>query len=116
MHELILNIGLARRGRPNLLPRQVRRVLWHNRISVVRSVVKQSATEPTLVCAVLLPAAPDTRHAAAEGDLAAVYRAAVDLEQEAIAVFDPVLNEGILVGPQATAWGDFNPAFFLNLS
>lgn len=113
---ILINIGLARKGKPDNSLDDVFNALATHGVSVLQHHVAQSSTEQTFIAAVDLPRAPDTRHAAAHGDLGAVYRTAQQLEQEAIAVFDPAINQGVLVGPKSAAWGEFNPKFFLDLN
>ena len=113
--SLLLNIGLARKGKDNLTIRQVYHALAAQDISVMQSAVHKSNTELTFVCKVVLPVAVDDRHPFAAGDLSAVHRAAERLEQDCIAVWDDSSNAGVLVGPRAAAWGTFNPSFFLKL-
>lgn len=112
---VLLNIGLARKGKGNLTIREVYHALAAQDISVMQSAVHQSNTELTFVCRAVLPVAVDDRHPFAAGDLSAVLRAAGRLEQDCIAVWDPEVAEGTLVGPRAAAWGTFNPSFFLKL-
>ena len=114
--HILLNIGLARKGKPDLHVVDVLLALEGHGVTVFRHAVHQSATEATVVAAVELPRAPDERHAAAHGDLGAVYRAAQQLEQDCIAVYDPAIKQGILVGPKAADWGEFQPRYFLNLN
>ena len=47
------------------------------------------------------------------GVRSAVHRLAVNLGQDCIAAHDGA--DGALIGPDAAAWGDFNPEFFFNL-
>ena len=72
-------------------------------------------SDPDTVLRDDLPAVPDTRHPLASGDYGALYRVAQRLQQDCIAVYDETLQRGQLVGPRASAWGTFNPSFFLNL-
>lgn len=113
--HILLNVGCARKGQPDLQPVDVLLALEGHGVTVFRHVVHQSNTETTVVAAIELPRAPDERHAAAHGDLGSVYRAAQQLEQDCIAVYDPTIKQGILVGPKAAQWGEFNPKYFLNL-
>jgi hypothetical protein len=113
--HILLNVGLARKGQPDLSVVDVLLALEGHGVTVFRHVVHQSATEATVVAAVELPRAPDERHAAAHGDLGAIYRSAQQLDQDCIAVYDESIKQGILVGPKAAQWGDFNPTYFLNL-
>ncbi len=113
--HILINVGLARKGQPDLSVVDVLLTLEGHGVTVFRHVVHQSATETTVVAAVELPHAPDERHAAAHGDLGAIYRSAQQLEQDCIAVYDPSVRTGILVGPRAADWGEFQPKYFLNL-
>ena len=114
--HILLNVGCAREGQPDLKPGDVLTALMGHGITVFQHAVHQSATETTVVAAVELPRAPDERHAAAHGDLGAVYRSAQQLDQDCIAVYDPAINTGVLVGPRAAQWGEFNPKYFLDLN
>ena len=69
-------------------------------VDVVEQSVQQSTTEPTLVATLSRPLTPTEAH-----DLS------VALKQEAIA--QHANNTGALYGPNAAAWGDYNPDFFL---
>lgn len=115
MNHVLLNIGLHVAGKNPLSVVEALAALRAERISVFAYDTHLSDSEPTLVAIVTLPAAPDSRHGAAEGDLTAVHRVAEALRQEAIAVFDPKASEGVLVGPNAAAWGAFKPEFFITL-
>lgn len=114
--HILLNVGCARKGQPDLQPADVLLALGGHGVTVFRHVVHQSNTETTVVAAIELPRAPDERHAAAHGDLGSVYRAAQQLEQDCIAVYDPAIKQGILVGPKAADWGEFQPKYFLDLN
>lgn len=55
-------------------------------------------------------------HVAPEGMLEfneLVFEAAMDLEQDCIAVYNATAMSGALIGPRADAWGAFNPDFFI---
>lgn len=41
-----------------------------------------------------------------------VYQLAQELEQDCIAAYSPELNRGVLIGPNAEAWGEFNLEYF----
>ena len=114
MKTILLNIGMARKGQPDLTTGQVRAALVREDISLLQHATHVSTTEQTFVARVILPASPDTRHEAAEGDVQALYRVAQRLSQDCIAAWDG--SAGILVGPNAAAWGEFNGKFFLNLN
>lgn len=66
----------------------------------------ESDTEPTVVVLAEDSIGPTSVRGA-------LYAVAQALGQQAIAVWDPMTQRGALVGPQADAWGEFNPAFFI---
>ena len=77
-------------------------------------VVKQSASEPTLVIRGVITR--EDRLSQYKFRLF-LFRLSVALSQDCIAaVFEPhgKLPVGELIGPKADAWGPFNPDFFLN--
>jgi len=113
--KTIINLGLAVSGAHVHTAEQALVALARERVSVIRYDTFVSDTELTLVAEVDLPAVPDTRHPLADGDFPALYRVAQRLQQDCIAVWDETLQRGQLVGPRASAWGTFNPSFFLNL-
>lgn len=60
----------------------------------------------------------DTLVVACFGDDGALFRAmvyelAMDLQQDCIAVYNATSFSGALIGPNAAAWGEFNPEFFI---
>lgn len=69
-----------------------------------RVVDSPAGAEQTLTCSILSPL---TR----EEFRFRVFNAAVALGQDCIAVYDGAAGE--LIGPNAEAWGDFQPAFFV---
>lgn len=100
----LLNIGLAAKGRPNHTPEEALaalRIIGGGR--AIRAEVHPSDTEPTLVVEVRSPLYA-----------AALFAVAASLNQDAIAQFDPH-SGGQLVGPNASAWGEFDPDQFLTL-
>jgi hypothetical protein len=102
----ILNVGLAT-GADTLSARHVEQTLRGVGFTVQLTSVRRSATEPTLVARVTID----------DGDMAeALYEASVQLAQDCIAVWCPPTNLGLLIGPNAAAWGEFNPEFFLVFS
>lgn len=64
------------------------------------------AGEPTLVVSL-------SGRFAAGALRGAVYALAEENEQDCIAVFEPETGRGVLVGPKAADWGEFNPDFFV---
>lgn len=107
----ILNVGLTASSDsafPNGIPAaSAAQVLRNNGFTVHTTSVRRSATEPTLVALVSID----------DGDMAdALHEASVQLAQDCIAVYCPGTEKGLLVGPKAAAWGEFNPEFFLVFS
>lgn len=104
--QVILNIGLARKNKPNLTVKQVAAVLEANGFWMTEAVVLPSDTEPTLVTVV------DAHRAARHLPVSTgIYRASFALDQDCIAAY--TMGKGKLIGPNACAWGTFNPEFFL---
>jgi len=104
---LLLNIGLARQGKPNYKPEQAVVELDHAGITVHAHVTHNSDTERTVVALVDVPRSyVDER----------IFSVAVALGQGCIAVYDQLADKGRLVGPRADAWGEFNPEYFLLLN
>jgi hypothetical protein len=104
----ILNIGLARNdGAPNNTVAQVLQDVQGMGLAYRTGRLLQSDTEPTLV---IEAAAPRSGYAWLPE---AVHMLAQVLGQDCIAVFDTQGNDTGLYGPNAEAWGEFNPEFFL---
>ncbi len=103
-----LNIGLARQGKPNLTRSEVISALCdQGLLQAGNTSVLFSDTEPML-------AIPVRTSIFTQGPLnEAVHRAAVALDQEAIAVWCPSLKTGALFGPKSLERGPFDPAGFL---
>lgn len=101
-----INVGLVNTA-GNISSAAARAALADAGIKVVTSNVLRSDTEPTLIALVDI----------ACGSLSSAINHVCDaLEQDCIAVVNEKLDDGILVGPNAAAWGTFNPEFFLTLS
>ncbi len=97
----VLNIGLATRDGGSITAKQALDVLrWQLGRTVLDWTVAQSATEPTLVAEI------DAKLSPLEGE-----HLAERLRQDCVAQFDGF--NGQLYGPNAEAWGPFNPAYFL---
>ena len=107
--KMTLNIGLAREGKPNLTADQVK-TLVARRFSagVYRVAVYESDTEPTLVVAAVGNPEFLGRY------VSEIFSIAETLNQDCIAVY---LGGGVgkLIGPRAEAWGEFNPAYFIDI-
>ena len=111
--KITLNIGLALEGKPNLTADEALAAVKTSGLLVGRYATVQSDTEPTLVVdartdsAVMIPFN------------ASVWQIADALSQDCIAVYIPNTNkpaaEGMLIGPRAAAWGEFNPAYFIDI-
>lgn len=98
-----VNIGLAVNGGGSVTPDHALAVLRTvGGVRPLRAAVRQSDSEPTLVAEIDRPLYA-----------AAAFAVADALHQDAIAQFDG--RSGDLFGPNAAAWGRFNPTFFLNL-
>lgn len=107
--KFILNIGLARKGKPNLTADEVMQAVNATlSCAVVSSNQVVSDTEPTLVVSCVGQPRMMTVYAAK------VYRVSSTLGQDCIAVYWPEVKSGALIGPNAEAWGEFNPKFFFD--
>lgn len=114
--KTILNIGLARNdGAPDngVLHVVVKLNQFGFRLKAgeVHEVTHALGTERTLVVEVYPRDGIATR--------AAVYRLSLELAQDCIAVGfvqDGTVTSGELIGPKAADWGEFDPAYFVNLS
>lgn len=95
----ILNIGLHGPDGP-IAPAAVAFALRAVGADIDCVVIRQSDTEPTLVAALKNRLLPFTIHALA-----------AQLKQEAIAAWDG--TRGRLIGPKASAWGQFDGRYFL---
>jgi len=96
-----LNVGLKRSDNGQLLSYVfVEQVLLHLGLGVVDFKLFQSDSEPTAVVTIR------------DIDFPLVETAAEFLRQDAIAVYSPH-RLGVLIGPKAAEWGDFNPEFFI---
>lgn len=105
--NLLLNIGLARKNKPNVKSQQVIAELLTAGFVVRSHTTLSSDTEPTVVASVKAPSF------LVEERVAAISCA---LSQDCIAVYNPETCKGTLLGPRAAAWGDFNPEYFLLLN
>lgn len=109
--SIILNIGRAVPATGAILPASaVYAALEARGLEVLSSVHMQSDSEPTIVAEVESwtdGLGFDAAQARAIADLSA------DLGQDCIAAYDLSEGRGLLLGPRADAWGDFNPAFFI---
>ncbi len=102
--DVILNIGLAREGNSNIGQGTVLREVIAS-FGAAAVTFKHSDTEVTAVCCV-------------EGFNPGHLRQQVEflarlLGQDCIAVYEPKLGAGQLIGPRAEKWGTFNPEFFI---
>ena len=106
-----LNIGLDEAGSANLQGQRNARAAFALSLAEIAGYVlasrrAQSATEDTLIVRMAIGKIDklfaDRMHALA-----------VDLYQDCIAVYDATNYSGELVGPNAAAWGEFNPEFFI---
>lgn len=103
--NLILNIGLNTNTGGSLLPSDALAMARELGFFVVSSAVHQSNSELTLVVMAEVPAGYEVERS---------ERLARDCRQDCIAIYT-AQAVGQLVGPKASAWGPFNPDFFLML-
>jgi len=107
----ILNIGLARNGKPNLGLIDVMRAIGNvSLVHVDHAVVLNSDTEPTVVVAVGVSADASDAGISVKDSVRVL---ACLLDQDCIAVFDTEGDVTGLYGPRSDAWGEFNPDYFL---
>lgn len=103
MYDAIINVGMVSSdGSKTFDIDEVFAALHANGIIAYPTfaTVVESDSEPTVVVHAIIAADSD------------VYNAAVDLEQDCIAVWAGRAREGSLIGPNAKKWGPFNPRFF----
>lgn len=104
----ILNIGLARQGNSNVGVGTVLREIASCGFRLVNHAIHHSGTEITVVAQV------NRRYGYTPAAECAAHLATL-LGQDCIAVYNPERDFGYLAGPNAAAWGEFNPAYFLML-
>lgn len=113
-----LNIGLDIAGKANLQSQRDSRAefaldfLRANGITqnILGARRAQSATEDTLVVELNVSSGAEQRLRDT------VHALAVSLEQDCIAVYNATGWSGELVGPNAAAWGEFNPDYFIRFN
>lgn len=99
----LINVGLNIGNKVDALTQEeVINQLAKRGIKVTKSALHKSDTENTLVAELSRPLTKDE-----------LFDLSVDLQQDAI----PQLSKdtGILTGPKAESWGDFNPEYFMDL-
>lgn len=99
----ILNIGLDAKGRRLPVERVLDTLNSVGGARTVRFEIHENDTEPTLVVQTTRPLYA-----------AAIYAVAQALNQDAIAQHEPY-HGGAMYGPNATAWGRFDPDQFIVL-
>jgi hypothetical protein len=104
--DVILNIGLKSDTLGDISVVLAKQMLWAADLLIKSERLVQSDTEPTLVVEVTSVNGPTLT-------LSALHNLSVDLGQDCIAVYRPKTKGGALVGPKASAWGRFNPEFFI---
>lgn len=109
MRTATLNIGLDRNDAGTNEPGTVIAALRLSGLTIVAGIrIERSATESTVIAEV----AAENHNAI----IGAVYLMCGTLAQDCIAtrincdIGEPI---GLLVGPNAVKWGEFNPAYFL---
>lgn len=99
-----LNVGLTRNDNSDYLTHeQVKTALERAGFYTHTITEAHSATEPTAIVVV--------SHKSFEAVVGAAYLVCGELAQDCIAV--KVADTGLLVGPNAVKWGEFNPTYFL---
>lgn len=116
-----INVGINVRGVPSLTVERIRSVLRNHGIGVERVELRapNGANPEATVIARVTPVTKNRRTAHVYNRNLLTYRlhqAAVELEQDAIAVRDDVTGWGYLVGPEAARWGMFQPELFQDFS
>jgi hypothetical protein len=109
-----LNIGLNIEGSLNAQSQRDSRAEFAREAIAFRAEIlgarrAVSTTEDTLVLSVEL----DGPRA---GFYHAIYNLALNLSQDCIAVYQVDADNGALIGPNAGAWGEFNPEFFIRFA
>lgn len=99
MTYALLNIGLNVKGQLKLDPYNIVKMIP---VEVVAGMTTMDSTEPTYVVALSRPLS--------WGEL---WHLSKDLEQDCIAQYYD--GQGILCGPNAAEWGEFNPKYFIKL-
>lgn len=102
--EVILNIGLNTNTGVGITPATAVAAIADAGFQLVGQQYHLSDTELTLVATVRFD--NNTPNAAYD----TLARA---LHQDCIAVYDPRVNFGALIGPRSVEWGPFNPEFFI---
>ncbi len=104
IEDTLVNVGLNIGDTVDALSQeQVINELAKRGIKVIESTIKKSDTENTLIAKLSKPLTKDE-----------LFDLSVDLQQDAI----PQLSKGkgILTGPKAESWGDFNPEYFMDMT
>lgn len=103
----MMNIGMAREGKPDLTEKEVILALFANNVNPSDYALHQSDTERTFVVACW---------GNVMSDFDDICRMSVGLQQQCIATYDFAVRTGQLIGPDSAAWGKFNPEFFLHMN
>lgn len=108
--SFILNIGLARKSNSNIGPGTALRALADDFVILAYNIRPSDTeiTEITVVAEVINNFAPFSTYDR-------VFHRATALGQDCIAANNTDTEGGVLIGPDAAAWGAFNPEFFLLL-
>lgn len=103
--EVILNIGLNTNAGTTIEVNRALQAIADSGAFVLSSEVFVSDTEPTLVATVR-----DSERPGFDNRMAMLSSA---LRQDCVAVYSTAESTGDLYGPNAAAWGAFNPEFFI---
>lgn len=106
----LINVGLAiKNSETTLPPETVSAVLIASGITIAGTpLTTVSDTEPTFVAVICVPEGTDIP--------TMFWGISKRLQQEAVVIFDLRSHIGELYGPNAEAWGPFNPDYFFTPS
>lgn len=99
-----LNIGMAVKGQANLTDDEIQAALKEFGITPTQFKIHPSATEPTFVVDISKPLSKEQ-----------LYKLSERLRQSAIPQFELGSGKGMMAGPKAAEWGEFNPDYFLGM-
>jgi hypothetical protein len=83
---------------------EVKLALWARSIATLDAKIIESESEPTFVCRALLPLGCE---------VTSLAQLCVALNQDCVAVYSPLNDDGSLVGPKAGNWGKFDAKYFI---
>jgi hypothetical protein len=102
----LINIGLQRAGKPDLTEDQVRTALRTLGFDVFNASIAPSQTELTMIVEV---------YGHFTNWFQDLMKLSIALNQDCVAVFSYASRTGMLIGPKAAEWGEFNPDYFMTI-